>query len=132
MKGRAKGTFMVAGWEENTYEELANGGKLTKAHVTFDLDGDLVGRGRWEAVMCYRQDGTAAFTGFQHTTGTLAGGRGSFVVRADGTFENGEARTTWEIIDGSATGDLSGVRGSGSAVTAGPSGGDFSLDYELA
>jgi len=132
MKGRAKGTFTVAGWDENTYEELANGGKLTKAQVTFELDGDLVGQGRWEAVMCYRPNGTATFTGFQHTTGTLAGGRGSFVVRADGTFENGEARTTWEIIDGSATGDLSGVRGSGSAVTTGPSGGDFSLDYELA
>ena len=132
MTEQAKGTFTVAGWEENTYQELTGGGKLTKAHVTFDLDGDLVGQGGWEAVMCYRPDGTASFTGFQHTTGSLAGRSGSFVVRADGTFENGEARTTWEIVKGSGAGDLRGVRGSGSAVTTGASGGDFSLDYELA
>ena len=131
MTSQAKGTFTVSGWEENTYQELGNGGKLTKAHVTFDLDGDLVGEGNWEAVMCYRPDGTASFTGFQHTTGTVAGGQGSFVVRADGAFENGEARTSWEIIDGSGTGDLAGARGRGSAVTTGASGGDFTLEYDL-
>ena len=131
MSEQAKGTFTVAGWEENTYEELESGGKLTKAHVTFDLDGDLVGQGRWQAVMCYLADGTASFTGFQHTTGRLAGREGSFVVRADGTFENGEARTTWAIIDGSATGELGGLRGRATAVTTGPAGGEFSLGYEL-
>src|SRR6266702_886023 len=55
MTTQAKGTFTVSGWDENTYEELENGGKLTKAHVTFGLDGDLQGEGGWEAVMCYRE-----------------------------------------------------------------------------
>jgi uncharacterized protein DUF3224 len=131
MTGQAKGTFTVAGWEEDTYSEFGNGGKLTKANVTFDLDGDLIGRGSWQAVMCYLPDGAASFTGFQHTTGMLAGREGSFVVRADGTFDSGVARTTWEVIDGSGTGDLLGLRGTGTAVTTGGSGGDFVLEYEL-
>src|SRR6266704_47494 len=104
MTARATGSFTVSGWDESTYEDLGDGGKLTKAHVTFGFDGDLDGEGGWEAVMCYR---------------------------ADGTFENGEARTNWEVVDGSATDDLRGLRGTGTAVTTSTSGGDFALDYEL-
>ncbi len=132
MTSHATGTFTVAGWDENTYEELDGGGKLTKAHVTFGFDGDLKGEGGWEAVMCYGQDGTASFTGFQRTVGELAGRSGSFVVRADGSFEDGQARTLWQVVDGSATGDLRGLRGTGAAVTTGTSGGTFTFDYELA
>ena len=132
MTTQAKGTFTVSAWDENTYQELENGGKLTKAHVTFGLDGDLKGEGGWEAVMSYQPDGTAVFAGFQLTSGTLGGKQGSFVLRADGTFSEGQARTYWQVVDGSATGELAGLRGSGSAVTTGGSGGDFTFDYELA
>src|SRR5262249_57992128 len=106
MSTRAKGTFSVSSWDETTYEELGNGGKLTKAHVKFGFDGDLQAEGGWEAVMCYGQDGTASFTGFQHTSGALSGKRGDFVLRADGTFSDGQARTYWQVVQGSATGDL--------------------------
>lgn len=128
---QAAGTFTVSGWDESTYEELSDGAKLTKAHVTFGFDGDLKAEGGWEAVMCYRPDGTATFTGFQRTVGTLGGKEGTFVVRADGTFGNGQARTAWEVIDGMATGALAGLRGTGTAVTTSGSGGDFTFDYEL-
>ncbi len=131
MTAQATGTFTVSGWDESTYEDLDGGGKLTKAHVTFGFDGDLVAQAGWEAVMCYRDDGTAAFTGFQRTTGKLAGREGSFVVRADGTFEGGEAKTIWEVVAGSASGDLHGLRGTGVAISTGGSGGTFALDYEL-
>ncbi|MGI9008879.1 MAG: DUF3224 domain-containing protein [Streptosporangiaceae bacterium] len=132
MTERATGTFTVAGWDESTYEEIDGGGKLTKAHVTFGLDGALTGDASWEAVMCYRPDGTADFTGYQLVTGQIGSRKGSFVVRADGGFTDGVARTTWQVVDGSATGDLAGLRGSGEAVTTGGSGGDFTFDYELA
>src|ERR1700757_3923237 len=131
MTTQAKGTFTVSAWDENTYQELENGGKLTKAHVTFGLDGDLKGEGGWEAVMSYQPDGTAVFAGFQLTSGALGGKQGSFVLRADGTFSDGQARTYWQVVDGSATGELTGLSGSGTAVTTGGSGGDFTFDYEL-
>jgi Protein of unknown function (DUF3224) len=128
---RAAGSFTVSAWDENTYEELDGGGKLTKAHVTFGFDGDLEGDGGWEAVMCYGADGTASFTGFQRTVGKLGGRAGSFVLRADGSFEGGAARTTWEVVDGSATGELTGLHGTGEAVSTGGSGGTYSFDYAL-
>ena len=56
MGTQATGTFTVAGWDESTYAELGDGGKLTKAHVTFGFDGDLKAEGGWEAVMCYRAE----------------------------------------------------------------------------
>src|SRR5258708_5323168 len=131
MTAQAKGTFTVAGWEENTYEELQNGGKLTKARVSFGFDGDLEAEGGWEAVMCYQEDGSASFTGFQHTTGKLGGRNGSFVLRADGAFSGGQAQTNWQVVDGSATGQLRGLRGTGTAVTTSGAGREVNPAYEL-
>jgi Protein of unknown function (DUF3224) len=127
----ATGSFTVSSWDEDTYSELAGGGKLTKARITFDLDGDLKAQAQWDAVMCYRDNGTAAFTGYQRTTGRLGGREGTFVLRADGTYEGGEARSRWEVVDGSATGELQGLRGSGSSISTGNPGGTFIFDYEL-
>ena len=131
MTERTEGTFTVASWDEDTYQELDGKGKLTKARVTFDFTGDLQARGTWDAVMCYREDGTAVFTGFQRMVGQIGGRSGSFVLRADGTFEGGEARSAWQVMDGTGTGELAGLRGTGSAVSASAPGGTYSFDYDL-
>ncbi len=81
--------------------------------------------------MCYCDDGTATFTGFQRNVGTLGGRTGTFVLRADGTFENGEAKSTWQVVDGSATGDLRGLTGSGHAIATATPPGNFTFEYEL-
>jgi hypothetical protein len=128
---RAEGTFTIKSWDEDTYRELEGNAKLTRAQITFELAGDLAGEGNWNAVMCYRDDGSAVYTGLQHTVGTVAGRSGSFVLRADGGYENGDAKTSWEVIPGSATGDLAGLTGTGSTVTTSGSGGTFSLDLDL-
>src|SRR5260221_9000152 len=98
MTAQAKGTFTVAGWEENTYEELENGGKLTKARVTFGFDGDLEAQGGWEAVMCYQEDGSASFTGFQHTTGKLGGRKRGFLLPGHGAFFGGHGPTKFRDV----------------------------------
>jgi hypothetical protein len=128
---QATGTFTVASWDESTYQELGDGAKLTKATVTFGMEGDITGKGTWDALMCYRPDGTAVFTGLQRIEGQLGGVDGSFVVRADGEYADGEARSHWQVITGTGTGGLAGLTGSGESVaTATPPGG-FSFDYEL-
>jgi hypothetical protein len=127
----ATGKFSVSSWDEDGYAELDNGGKLTKARVTFGFSGDLEAQGNWDALMCYLDDGTAAFTGYQRTVGTLGGRSGSFVLRADGTFEDGVATTSWQVVDGSASAELLGLRGTGSAVAPGGPGGTFTFEYEL-
>jgi hypothetical protein len=130
MAEHAEGTFTVASWDETTYHETDKG-KLTKATVAFDFAGDVTAQGTWDAVMCYLQDGTAVFTGIQRMTGEVGGRSGTFVLRADGTWDSGEARSSWEVIGGSGTRELAGLRGSGSSVASGSPAGTFSFDYDL-
>jgi hypothetical protein len=82
--------------------------------------------------MFYREDGTASYAGLERIVGRLGERSGSFVLRANGTFEDGAARTTVQVVDGSGTGELRGLRGTGTAVAAsGQPGGTFTLDYDL-
>ena len=128
----AAGTFRVASWEEDTYQDLAGQEKLTKARMGFQLSGDLNGDLVSDSLMYYREDGTAEYTGLQRFTGQIAGRSGSCVMIADGGYDGGEARSTWRVIPGSGSGDLAGLEGSGVAVAgAGQPGGTYSLDYEL-
>jgi hypothetical protein len=127
----AAGTFTVAAWDESTYQELGGDAKLTKATVKFALSGDIAGEATWDAVMCYRPDGTAVYTGYQRVQGQIAGADGSFVVRADGEFVDGEARSYWEAVEGSGTGGLAGLTGSGQAVATATPPGSFTFDYDL-
>ncbi len=127
----AAGTFTVASWDESTYQELADPAKLTKLTATFAMEGDITGTATWDAVMYYRPDGTAVYTGMQRFEGGLGGVEGTFVVRADGEFIDGEARSTWDAVTGSGTGGLAGLTGRGSAVATATPPGSFTFDYDL-
>lgn len=131
MTERAEGTFQLTGWDEQTYQELAGGAKLTRAHIAQDFSGSMAAKGDSESLMCYREDGTASFTGLTRLVGQLNGRPGSFVVQADGTYDGSAARTRWVVIPGSGTDELRGLRGEGSAVAPGGPSGSFSLDYDL-
>jgi hypothetical protein len=131
MTAHAEGTSSVTAWNESTYQELDGKAKLTRATVTFSFSGDLAGEGSWDALMYYRSDGTAVFTGLQWVTGQIGGREGTFVLQADGSFAEGEARSRWQIVDGSGTGGLATLRGSGVAIATSEPPGTFSLDYEL-
>jgi sulfur carrier protein ThiS len=128
----AAGTSSVTSWDESTYQDLGENGKLTRATVAYALEGDLTAEATWDAVMCYRPDGTAVFTGMQRVAGQLDGREGTFVVQADGEFAAGEARSRWQVVDGSGTGGLAGLTGTGSAVATSTPPGTFSFDYDLA
>jgi hypothetical protein len=128
---KVEGTFTVASWDEDTYAELEGNRKLTRATVTFDFTGGVRAQGTWDAVMCYRDDGTAVFTGMQRMVGEIEGRSGGFVLLSDGTFADGEARNGWKVVEGSGTGDLAGLRGAGSAVAGHTPPGTFSFEYEL-
>ena len=132
MTARAEGTFTVASWDEQTYQDLDGKSKLTRAKVGYRLSGGIEGEATWEALMFYRADGTAEYTGLQRFTGQIAGRSGTCVMIADGGYNGGEARSAWRVVPGSGTGDLAGLVGSGvSVAAAGQPGGTYSLDYEL-
>jgi Protein of unknown function (DUF3224) len=131
MTARADGTFTVTSWAEDTYQELDGKAKLTRATVGYRLSGDIDADATWTALMFYREDGTAEYTGLQYLTGQIAGQAGTCVMVADGSYAGGEARGTWRVIPGSGTGALAGLRGSGTSVAGSEPPGTFTLDYEL-
>jgi hypothetical protein len=128
---QAEATFEITGWDEKPYEEIGDGMKLTRAHVTKTLHGDIEGEGRLEYLLFYRADGTADFVGLERIEGRLGGREGSFALQHIGAFEGGVARATVTVVDGSGTGELEGLAGEGDfrAVHEGAFG--MVLEYEV-
>ena len=79
----------------------------------------------------YRSDGSATFVGLERVVGQLAGKTGSFVLQRTGVFEGGQAKESYSVVAGSATGELSGLRGEGQSAVGHGLEHPFALDYEL-
>ena len=131
MARHATGTFHNTGWEETPVEERDGSEKTTRARISQRFSGDIEADGTWDAVMYYRPDGTAVYAGYLRLTGAIGPGEGTVVIDAHGTYDGGEARSSWSVVPGSGGGGLSGLSGEG--TTAAPHGpdGTYELDYEL-
>jgi hypothetical protein len=123
---QATGTFKIDAWDEQPYAD-----KLTRAQVKATYSGDIEGQGETEWLMCYREDKTADFVGFQRIVGRVGERSGSFVFESTGAFDGKEAAGPITIVRGSGTGDLAGITGSG--TFSAPMGGEpsVSLDYDF-
>ncbi len=127
---QATGSFEVKSWDEKPYSEIEGQPKLTRASVVYTYHGGLESEGSIEYLMCYSSNNIAYFIGYEQMTGRLNDRSGSFVLQHIGTFENGAVKTTLTIVPGSATGDLSGLQGTGTFGGDGEA--KFALDYEFA
>lgn len=110
---KLQGEFTLSSWDEKTYAEREGDRKLTRATVTQDLAGDIVGKGQVEWLMSYGEDGTAHFVGLQQFEGVIDGREGSVILETIGGFDGKEA--TWDatVLEGSGTGEWAGMRGEG-------------------
>jgi hypothetical protein len=82
--------------------------------------------------MMYRSDGSATFVGLERVVGRIGPKRGTFVLQRLGAFESGQAKESYSVVPGSATGDLSGLRGEGRSAIGHGTEHPFTLDYDLA
>lgn len=131
MKKTANARFAIKTWDEKPYSEGEALPKLTRASVTKTLTGDIDGEGQTEYLMMYRTDGSAAFVGLERVTAQIGGKSGTFVLQRTGVFENGEAKESYSVVPGSATGELDGLRGEGSSAVGHGMEHPFTLDYDL-
>ena len=125
------GEFEVGNMSEETYQDLGDGAKLTRAGGTQVFSGGVTGEGAVQWLMCYRADGSARFVGLQRIAGALDGRDGTFIVEANGDFDGAGSGGTWTVIPGSATGGLEGLRGEGEFHAAHGTPATFSLDYRF-
>ena len=123
--------FAITAWDEKPYSEGPDRPKLTRASVTKTLTGDIEGEGHTEYLMAYAPDGSASFVGLERVTARLAGRSGTFVLQRTGVFEGGQAKESYAVIAGTATGDLKGLRGEGRSAVGHGMAHPFTLDYEF-
>jgi len=127
----ADARFIIRSWDEKPYSEDQDQPRLTRASVTKSYTGDIEGQGQVEYLMMYRSDGSAAFVGLERVDGRLRGRTGTFVLQRTGVFEGGQARESYSVIPGSATGELAGLRGEGKSALGHATEYPFTLNYEL-
>jgi hypothetical protein len=128
----ANARFAIQTWDEKPWSEADGLPKVTRASVKKTLTGDLEGEGQVEYLMSYRSDGSATFVGLERVVGRLDGRTGSFVLQRSGVFEDGQAKESYTVVAGSATGELRGLRGEGTSAVGHGLEHPFTLDYELA
>ena len=131
MKQSANARFAIKSWDEKPYSEGGELPKLTRASVVKTFTGDIEGEGQVEDLMMYRGDGSATFVGLERITGRIGDRTGAFVLQRTGVFEDGQAKETYAVIPGSATGALRGLRGDGSSALGHGTEYAFVLNYEL-
>jgi hypothetical protein len=128
----AKARFAINRWDEHPIGDAADLPKLTRAVVARTFTGDIEGESRVEYLMMYRPDGSATFVGLERVVGRIGDKTGAFVLQRTGTFENGQAKESYSVIPGSATGELQGLHGDGSSSVGHGMEHPFELRYEFA
>ena len=132
MKKSANARFAIKAWDEKPYSENPDQPKLTRASVIKTYTGDIEGEAQVEYLMMYRRDGSATFVGLERVVGRIGGKTGTFVLQRTGTFESGQAKESYSVISGSATGELQGLVGNGSSAVGHGMEHPFTLSYDLA
>jgi len=128
---KSTATFQVTGWDEKPVSEEGATPKLTKAHVTCTFSGDIAGDGVVDYLMVYPTADTARFVGLQQINGQLGDRKGSVILEVTGKFEGGVVAAQWSVVEGTGTGELQGLVGTGGYQSNSPAGGDVTLDYDL-
>ncbi|MEY9864213.1 hypothetical protein ABH935_009868 [Catenulispora sp. GAS73] len=126
---RAEAKITVAKYEPSAYDELADGGSLTRIHVEESFAGDIEADGVVEFLQAAFADGSASFVGVERVSGTLGGRRGTFLLLDQGTVADSVVSGEWFVVPGSATGELTGLRGTGGFMANLGEGADVWLDY---
>jgi Protein of unknown function (DUF3224) len=110
---KLNGELTLSSWDEETYADREGERKLTRATVTQDVAGDVVGKGQVEWLMSYGEDGRAHFVGLQQLEGAIDGREGGVVLEVIGDFDGEEATWIGKFVEGSGTGGWTTLRGEG-------------------
>jgi hypothetical protein len=127
---RATGTFEITGMHEDPWGRDGDEPRLTRAGGTQRFSGDLEGDGVVEWLACYL-GGRARLVGLQYIAGTVGERNGAFVLEATSDHDGNQSSGTWRILDGTGSGELTRISGSGSFEAGGGRTVRYQLDYEL-
>ena len=112
MRTRAETNITVQSLEAKPYDQTVSPA-LMEIHLTERFAGAIDGESPARALQLLRDDKSATLVSLQRFRGTLGGRQGTFVLQGSAMVEKGKIRATWNVVSGSGTADLSGLRGEG-------------------
>ncbi|MFD7097271.1 DUF3224 domain-containing protein [Streptomyces xanthophaeus] len=126
---RTGGRFTFADWEEKPLGPSGAAPRLAHARVTNAFTGGIEASGTVCAyTVAYTGESTGTFAGLELVSGSVDGRHGSFVLEERGSFDGTGTRCRFEVVPGSATGELAGLTGTGGFTSRH---GDSSVAYEF-
>lgn len=128
----ADGTYTMQEWNEEPLRELVPPQKCTRVEAHGPMEGALNGEAQTFYVLAYITKDSGTYSGYTYFKGSVDGREGSFVMADEGTFDPKSAKTKWTIVDGSGTGDLVGISGTGGFSATHGLTVEFTLNYQLA
>jgi len=128
MHARTEAKITVHSSESRPYDQRANPA-LMEIRPSETFSGDIDGESPVRALQALCDDKTASLVSLQRFRGRLGGRRGSFVLQGSEIVESGRITATWFVVPGSATGELSGLRGEGGFAGEFGKGSVGRLDY---
>lgn len=105
------GKFQITDWQEAIDKTFENEEKLTHANVTQQYSGDLMGTSEVTFQMNYAANGNASFVGFEYFDGEVANEPCKLILKHDGKFESGVAKSQFTIIASTTNQALIGLHG---------------------
>lgn len=131
MKASISGTCTTTHWQQQGYS-LEHGLKLSVAEKESMFSGGIEGKSIVRYTTFNMKDGSRLFTGYIRISGRIGDRAGSFIVEDNGRGDTEQTHGTWKILDGSATGDLIGIKGEGGwKWEKGNKHEEYTLTYEL-
>lgn len=107
----------IKSWDEEVYREFDDGRKYTRADVVLSGPDDGLSEGTFESLLYHRADGTSSYVSLMQVSGTLAGRSGSFVLQGSGTYDGKTAHGESVVVEGSGTGELTGLSGTAESIS---------------
>jgi predicted ATP-dependent Lon-type protease len=114
-------TITGKSWDEERAGGADGPHYVARATFTTEWAGEIAGSSTCWLLLSY-VDGdpdkpetlVGPYTGYELVTATIGDRSGTFVLAASGDHRGGVARTDVQIVEGSGTGELAGITGSGS------------------
>ncbi|MEN0067843.1 MAG: DUF3224 domain-containing protein [Myxococcota bacterium] len=126
---KAHASFKIDRWEE-TDKRDAPGARFVSTVVDKTFEGDLEGQSAACLTMAHGPSDLRAYCGYEHITGVLFGRKGGFILLHDAIAGPDQApQAHWRILEGSGTGEWTGI--AGSATITPREGQDHAFDLEF-
>jgi hypothetical protein len=128
----AVGSFAMKTWEETDYTARDALPRLATVEAADTFSGAIEADAVVRYTIIYLTESSGSFIGMRTFTGSLEGREGSFTVQERGTFEGTTVTSRFEVIEGSGTGALTGLTGSGEfTAVQGEESYPYTFDYDL-